>query len=254
MSKRTCSIEQCERRHDRNGLCATHATRKARYGDPLGGPKCLTCGSILTGRGRKKYCSDDCKPECSVTECHKPVRRNGLCNSHSSQVRITGADPRQIRQWGEREDECEVCRQIFTGSGYRSVCGDTCYRRLARMRLSGIGVSVECRRCGAQIDRLSGSRLVRNEVLTCRHCKNARPRNYSMSATELAARDGYNCSICGDEVDLTLKRPDLFCASVDHVLPRALGGSDDPSNLALAHLWCNQVKNRFTGVDLRLPA
>lgn len=60
----------------------------------------------------------------------------------------------------------------------------------------------------------------------------------------LAERDGTDCGICGEVVDLTLsRRASVFCASIDHVVPRAHGGTDDPTNLQLAHYWCNAVKS-----------
>ncbi|MEU7489851.1 HNH endonuclease signature motif containing protein [Streptomyces fradiae] len=70
-----------------------------------------------------------------------------------------------------------------------------------------------------------------------------------MTARQLARRDGETCGICGAPVDLTVRRADdaKWCASVDHVIPRALGGSHDPSNLQLAHLHCNQVKSDLRG-------
>lgn len=43
------------------------------------------------------------------------------------------------------------------------------------------------------------------------------------------ARDGTICWICGK----------AGANSVDHLTPRSAGGSDDPSNLAAAHLSCN---------------
>lgn len=56
------------------------------------------------------------------------------------------------------------------------------------------------------------------------------------------------CSICGNAVDLALSRKDsVFCASIDHIVPRSRGGSDHPDNLALAHFWCNAVKSDREG-------
>ncbi|WP_354596069.1 HNH endonuclease signature motif containing protein [Streptomyces sp. JL1001] len=48
---------------------------------------------------------------------------------------------------------------------------------------------------------------------------------------------------------MSLRRSDdaKWCASVDHVVPRALGGTHEPSNLQLAHLYCNQVKSDLRG-------
>lgn len=73
-----------------------------------------------------------------------------------------------------------------------------------------------------------------------------------MSVMQLAKRDGTDCTICGEVVDMTLTRPSsLFGPSVDHVLPRALGGTDDPENLALAHYWCNAVKSDRSGFSMK---
>jgi 5-methylcytosine-specific restriction endonuclease McrA len=52
---------------------------------------------------------------------------------------------------------------------------------------------------------------------------------------EILRRDGHHCRYCGlgsDEVTIT----------VDHVIPTALGGTDDPSNLVAACRDCNSGK------------
>lgn len=36
---------------------------------------------------------------------------------------------------------------------------------------------------------------------------------------------------------------DPLAASVDHIVPVSAGGSDDPSNLQIAHLCCNLMKH-----------
>ncbi|WP_412973660.1 HNH endonuclease [Mycolicibacterium conceptionense] len=75
-----------------------------------------------------------------------------------------------------------------------------------------------------------------------------------MNPRQLAARDGLDCKICGDPVDMNANKDDLFRPSVDHIIPRSSGGSDDPSNLQLAHLWCNQVKNHRANFTLVLES
>jgi hypothetical protein len=52
-------------------------------------------------------------------------------------------------------------------------------------------------------------------------------------------RDGWRCRICGGRVAKWRRWPDPFMASVDHIVLVALGGSNDESNLRLAHLICN---------------
>lgn len=60
--------------------------------------------------------------------------------------------------------------------------------------------------------------------------------------SDIIARDGLNCSICGEPVDLTVLWPDPLSKSIDHVVPIARGGIHDPTNCALAHLGCNIAK------------
>lgn len=49
------------------------------------------------------------------------------------------------------------------------------------------------------------------------------------------------CYLCGLEVDKELDYPDPMSASVDHLVPVALGGLEvDRTNVALTHLDCNK--------------
>lgn len=59
---------------------------------------------------------------------------------------------------------------------------------------------------------------------------------------EVLRRDGHRCRYCGRNVD------DGATLTVDHVVPTALGGSDDPSNLVAACRDCNAGK-ASTGPD-----
>jgi hypothetical protein len=48
--------------------------------------------------------------------------------------------------------------------------------------------------------------------------------------------------------------PHPLSASIDHIVPLVAGGTDDHSNLQLAHLFCNLHKNAFrSGVGFRRP-
>lgn len=56
---------------------------------------------------------------------------------------------------------------------------------------------------------------------------------------EILRRDGHTCRYCG------AKAPDV-ALTVDHVIPVALGGTDDPTNLVTACAACNSGKTSIT--------
>lgn len=58
----------------------------------------------------------------------------------------------------------------------------------------------------------------------------------------LGLRDGWRCGICGKKVNHDLRHPDLLAPSVDHIVPLARGGTNDPGNLQIAHFRCNFSK------------
>lgn len=59
---------------------------------------------------------------------------------------------------------------------------------------------------------------------------------------QLIRRDGLLCAVCSGEMDHTSG------ITIDHKKPRALGGTNDLSNLQLAHKRCNEIKaDRYAG-------
>ncbi len=62
---------------------------------------------------------------------------------------------------------------------------------------------------------------------------------YGIDLTELGDRDRWTCWVCGGEVDPLAVPGSPHAASVDHVVPRSRGGTNDPANLRLAHRRCN---------------
>lgn len=62
------------------------------------------------------------------------------------------------------------------------------------------------------------------------------------------------CAICGDSVDLSLRHPNPFSASRDHIIPimgSGRRGANDPSNIQLAHLRCNIRKSNYSNENAR---
>ncbi len=74
--------------------------------------------------------------------------------------------------------------------------------------------------------------------------KYARGRFLIAPARRLAIyeRDAWLCQLCDLSVDRELPPSDRWAATLDHVEPRSKGGSDDASNLQLAHRMCNSIK------------
>ena len=59
-----------------------------------------------------------------------------------------------------------------------------------------------------------------------------------------ARRD--DCYICGEPIDYDAKPCTYNAFELDHVIPRALGGTDTYANLKASHYHCNQKKGAST--------
>lgn len=59
-----------------------------------------------------------------------------------------------------------------------------------------------------------------------------------------AESNGAICSICGRPIDMSLKFPDPWSMTIDHIVPVNKGGHpSDSDNLAPAHFRCNRLKS-----------
>jgi 5-methylcytosine-specific restriction endonuclease McrA len=88
---------------------------------------------------------------------------------------------------------------------------------------------------------LRSERLTMPSPAVIRLCYMVRaPRRRVVSASRRAvfARDDYRCQYCGDGAD-----------SIDHVVPRSRGGSDEWDNLAAACRACNSAKRNRTPAE-----
>lgn len=68
----------------------------------------------------------------------------------------------------------------------------------------------------------------------------------------LVERDGRRCAICRRVVSLDVRsgpKGNRRGPSVDHVIPRSLGGRDDLANLRLTHWGCNQQRGNRGGFE-----
>lgn len=73
-----------------------------------------------------------------------------------------------------------------------------------------------------------------------RRAKPSDPHYFSLQA--IIERDGPNCYLCGVETVLDAPRGSARKAERDHVIPLALGGTEDRANLRCSCSPCNKRK------------
>lgn len=255
MPNRTCVFPGCTNRHDAKGYCSTHNSRIRTHGDPYG-KRCDTCKrpllEVFKTVRTQSYCGDSCRPACAFAGCGKKRRKITYCEIHYNQLQRGGTLAPRKHEWTPAGSPCAYCGQAAPPGKRWKYCTDACealHLRHGDTRPKGR----HCGCCGELFtleDRTDRGNLRKSSTKMCRRCSSSH-RKYGMSAIELAMRDGTNCHICAEAIDMTLRRADsVFCPSIDHIKPRALGGSDDPENLALAHFWCNAVKSDREGFTI----
>lgn len=70
---------------------------------------------------------------------------------------------------------------------------------------------------------------------------------------QVVATYGNRCWLCHGPIDLTLRSPKAGSLTLDHVLPRSMGGDDDLENLRPAHRRCNLSRGNGPARRLRPP-
>jgi hypothetical protein len=219
-----CAVDGCEKPAHARGWCPMHYQRWRQRGDP---------GSVELERQPQKGRS------CSVDGCDRPARKTGWCASHYSMWTREG----EVRPFAYKHAEpqpCRMCGAAWTiASHHRAFCSDRC-RGLWQYHGGDVPdhfVCVHCRRPFPLV-RQAGRYRDRSDRRICKDCRRGL-RRHGMSVRELALRDGPTCRLCNQLVDLSLTVPDWWAPTVDHVLPRAHGGTNDPLNLQLARFICN---------------
>lgn len=187
----------------------------------------------------------------------------------------------------EVDRECERCGEAFgaqrsdVARGYGRFCSRGCAngarggakparkspfrRRAERVAAkaaagsSGGGqvfVQGSCIVCGSQF--LSRGAESRYCSRVCR-AKN-RQRSFGISWLDRMAlfdRDGWTCQICSEPVNYGADPGSDWYPTLDHIVPKSLGGSHDFSNLRTAHRWCNSVRgdlSYYSDADLAVTS
>lgn len=205
-----------------------------RGGRRNGPPREARCGHMVAFHpGPTKKACEDCKhPPRFCPTCGGDIR------ALSGHAKFCSAFCRDVRQGtiliGPRDqrtcalDECDI---VFVP-----------YRSAVRC----------CSENHGQIlwNRESRARGEQKNVWDDRRRNNHYIRKTKMDATteapvllrDIIDRDGTDCALCSEPVDFSLKWPEPFSQSLDHVLPISRGGTHTLANCQLAHLRCNISK------------
>lgn len=237
---------------------------------------CPTCGRPTPRTVRNNgsvyvhlYCSEDCKPRCAVPDCGQSVRKRGMCarcyaiahkggdptNPHhrwAPAPRIPKGPPTRSRLSPALECRCYVCGRTPDDGPWESHTRRWCSRRCERLwykHAGNVPASIQCASCGVEVPLARpGQKRKRSDTKLCRDC--SRDPQYLISVLALEERDGPECGLCRDYVDVTIMAPDPMSPSIDHVLPRSRGGTNAPENCQLAHRGCNSAKKDRVGYQL----
>jgi hypothetical protein len=105
-----------------------------------------------------------------------------------------------------------------------------------------------CRRCNKSFVTKQSMK-----VYCSRYCakKDARSRRRARQVNayiehvwfyRVMERDNWTCHLCDQPIDRTAQVPQLYAATLDHVIPLALGGEHSMNNIRSAHFICNSIK------------
>ena len=218
---------------------------------------CTACGNefqrkygALTG---PVYCSVECRPRCAVEGCEEPKRKMEWCVKHHATWERHG-DPNAtlVNPW-TTEWVCVVCGlDVEKGSGRRKHCSVNCQAIDSRLKGNVPKVS-QCAICDVEIDlwaRNYGGRKKRMDTRLCDECGRVNAYSWRRHLDILMDRDNGICGICNKTTDITAKYPHPMSVTVDHILPRSLGGNDDLDNLQIAHAVCNSTKQDRIGFTI----
>lgn len=213
-----CSSPGCKRAHKREYMRQWQRDYAAEHGEWRNAQNrqakrtvwsCAGCGKALRyGRNGPDSRCRSCSAKHRVAEGRRTTRRRAA--ERKLELAIEGCGPGLVLV----EGPCRACGGRFVGLATPTgTCSATCLRRLHRRRLRAAG----------------------------RHKKGA---GYVVAEIrlELYKRDDWTCQLCGEPVDRDVHWNEPRAPSLDHVLPKSLGGSDEPENLRTAHRHCNSVR------------
>lgn len=264
-----CRIEGCVRPIHARRLCETHYRRNRDFGDPLRTQRlklkvihvvfkrCDGCGKPIMrssrwseGQWQRKRC---CSLACG-NRVKGLLRRQGSYSVDATPAEVQAqwqrrqAMPRWALEWEARryvEDVADLATMRITYGRGAQPLGQ---RPIARLFLGHhcvscpeTWVSYAARHDTAYCSKCNTRRWASD----CRHKRRARiaaTKADAISPDGVFKRDGHRCQICKRKTRGTFPSP--RAATLDHIVPLALGGTHTHDNVQCACFECNTRKGR----------
>lgn len=258
----SCSVDGCTEKAAGRGLCRSHYSRLRKTGSLS--RKCRGCGSEIpvTVAHGVRYCSKECRPTCTIGNCDKKVKASGLCDAHYKRIESSGSPSRNCGTCGTEfhagmdsgrkycSDECAP-RCTVEECNDRAVNKVYCSRHAIQKKKYGHVPPLDyvCAGCGKKVTRSHAERRAKRSRKTCAECSAKLHRGYEWYRKKVFESGSAICGLCDEEIDLELKWPDPMSLTIDHIIPLALGGTNEDINLQPTHQKCNFKK----GARLTIP-
>lgn len=222
MDDSTCSVDGCARGGKlRRGWCDLHYDRWLRNGEV--GP----AHKLAPGLPQRT---------CSLDGCDARHEGKGLCRKHYVRKFRT--------RWSdgiEEECVCEWCDAVFmarTQQGRRGrFCSQGCLSLWKAKEYSSSDAERRAAKLAARARRRSRER---------------HPGFERFDPVEIYDRDGWRCGICSRPIGRSYRSPHPRSASIDHIVPLAVGGLHVRANVQASHRECNGKKRHTGPGQLRL--
>lgn len=230
MTNRTCSMPGCTKPLRARGMCVTHYNQQQPDRHRKVEIACGYCGQATSKHVSSKYAERFCSLLCrDVWRLDNPDSRTRAkadrllpVLAETRWLPLPERHPARQQQRTPRvwtAGSCGWCAHPFISSQPQTrYCSSACAKAISSHRRR--------KRLGQQrLDLTQAQRLT------------------------LYVRDQWVCQLCDEAVDPTLmvtSPNDDWAPSLDHIVTRSSGGSDDADNLRLAHRWCNSIRGDET--------
>ena len=171
--------------------------------------------------GRQSWCRECCRAAVRARRTDPEYREREAAAKSARR-----ADP----EYRERERAADAARKRARRAAYAARADEQVARDRARLRPGGLKRCKSCREL-LPLDAFSANRCSADGLCdTCRLCDHADLVRAALPHIE--ETDCWTCAYCSAPIE-----------HVDHIQPRALGGTDEPHNLIGACAECNGSKS-----------